>query len=126
MAAISPDPQTVAAFAARAGDGPVVMLNLLKFQPAGGEESYAAYTAAVTPLIARHGGRIVYAGRCEQLLAGEEEWDTVALVEYPSFGAWVEMVESEQYQAMAGHREVALARTLLYATTPSIIPTSDR
>jgi uncharacterized protein (DUF1330 family) len=124
MAGINPDAEAVAEFAERAGDGPVVLLYLFKYQPHGGAESYAAYAAMIAPLIAQHGGRILYTGRCEQLLAGEEEWDMAALVEYPTFRAWMEMVESEPYQAVAGHREVAFARTLLYATTPSPVPTS--
>ena len=34
----SVDPDALAAFAQRAAEGPVVMLNLLKFQPEGGAE----------------------------------------------------------------------------------------
>ena len=47
-----------AAFAARAEDeGPVVMLNLLRFAPDGGRERYAEYGAAVAPLLEGVGAR---------------------------------------------------------------------
>ncbi len=48
----TPDPTALAAFAQRAADGPVVMLNLLKFLPDGGAERYGEYGEAVAPLLA--------------------------------------------------------------------------
>jgi uncharacterized protein (DUF1330 family) len=98
-----------AAFAARAGDGsPVVMLNLLRFKPEGGRERYGEYGAAVAPLLERAGGRVVFAGDPATVLLGSRSWDMVLLVEYPTRGAFLEMIGSEDYQAIAHLRTEAL------------------
>ena len=105
----------LAAFAARAGDGtPVTMLNLLAFKPDGGRERYAEYGAAVTPLVEGRGGRIVFAGAPAAPLLGEEPWDLMVLVEYPSRQAFLDMVASEEYQAIGHLRSEALTRSELH------------
>jgi uncharacterized protein (DUF1330 family) len=105
----------LAAFAARAADsGPVVMLNLLAFKPEGGEERYMEYGAAVAPLLEKVGGRIVFAGAAAPAVIGEEGWDVVALVEYPSRQAFLDMVGSPEYQAIAHLRTEALAKGELH------------
>jgi uncharacterized protein (DUF1330 family) len=106
-----PNPDGLAAFAQRAGkqgDGPVTMLNLLAFKPDGGQERYAEYGAAVAPLLERVGGRVVYGGQAAPALLGDGRWDLVALVEYPSRQAFLDMVSSPEYQAIAHLRSEAL------------------
>lgn len=106
-----PNEAGLAAFAQRArqdGDGPVTMLNLLAFQPDGGQERYAEYGAAVAPLLERVGGRIAYAGQAAPPLLGGGAWDMVALVEYPTRQAFLDMVSSPEYQAIAHLRTEAL------------------
>ena len=106
-----PNPDGFAAFAQRAGqpdDGPVTMLNLLAFEPDGGQERYAEYGAAVAPLLERVGGRILYGGQAAPALLGEDRWDLVALVEYPTRQAFLDMVSSPEYQAIAHLRSEAL------------------
>ena len=97
-----------AAFAARAAEGPVVMLNLLRFRPDGGRERYEEYGAAVAPLLEKVGGRIVFAGEAAPSLLGKESWDLVALVEYPTRQAFLDMVGSEEYRAIEYLRSEAL------------------
>lgn len=112
-----PNAEGFAAFAERAqqaGDGPVVMLNLLAFAPNGGRERYAEYGAAVGPLLARAGGRILYAGEAVPPLLGHERWDLVALVEYPTRQAFLDMVGSPEYLAIAHLRSEALTRGELH------------
>lgn len=104
----------LAVFAARAEEGPVVMLNLLAFKPDGGEERYMEYGAAVAPLLEKVGGRIVFAGAASPALIGEEGWDVVALVEYPSRQAFLDMVGSAEYQAISHLRTEALAKGELH------------
>lgn len=104
-----------AALSERADDGsPVVMLNLLAFAPDGGKERYLEYGAAVAPLLDLAGGRIVFAGAASPTLIGEEGWDLVALVEYPSRRAFLEMIGSPEYQAIAHLRTEALAKGELH------------
>lgn len=118
--AVSTQPEPVneegfGAFSARAGDGtPVVMLNLLAFRPDGGRERYEEYGTAVTPLLEKVGGRIVFAGVPAAALLGEYSWDLVALVEYPTRQAFLDMVGSEEYQAIAHLRTEALTRGELH------------
>ena len=50
----------------RAAEGPVVMLNLLDFKPDGGAERYREYGEAVTPLLERAGGEVLYAGDADR------------------------------------------------------------
>jgi uncharacterized protein (DUF1330 family) len=112
-----PNEQGLAAFAQRArqaGDGPVTMLNLLAFAPDGGRERYARYGAAVAPLLERVGGRIVYAAESAPPLLGHERWDLVALVAYPSRQAFLDMVGSPEYLAIAHLRTEALTRGELH------------
>ncbi|MGE0066444.1 MAG: DUF1330 domain-containing protein [Solirubrobacterales bacterium] len=104
-----------AAFAARTSeDTPVVMLNLLRFLPDGGEERYAEYGAAVTPMVEARGGRIVYAGAPATALLGEHSWHLVVLVEYPNRAAFLEMLGSEEYKAIAHLRTEALEKGELH------------
>jgi hypothetical protein len=49
------------------------------------------------------------------LLIGEEEWDAIALVEYPSRKAFIEMAMSKQMEGIHHNREAGLDRTVLIA-----------
>lgn len=95
------------------------MLNLLAFRPDGGRERYEEYGAAVAPLLEGVGGRIVFIGQSSPPLLGGESWDLVILVEYPTRRAFLEMVESAEYQAIAHLRTEALARGELHPVDPA-------
>ena len=118
MSSLVPNPDALQAFMTNPDGGPVVMLNLLKFKPDGGAEAYGRYSAAVSKMVEARGGRILYAGRAQELLVGDESWDAIALVEYPSRKALIEMTLSPEYQAIHADREAGLERTVLYATKP--------
>jgi uncharacterized protein (DUF1330 family) len=115
----SPNQEGFAAFSERAAEGaPVTMLNLLAFAPYGGRERYEEYGAAVAPLLERIGGRIVFLGAPAPVLLGEDSWDLVVLVEYPSRQAFLDMIGSAEYQAIAHLRTEALARGELHPLDP--------
>ena len=97
----------------RASEGPVVMLNLLDFKP-GGAERYAEYGEAVAPLLERAGARVLQAGASAGALIGAGRWDLVALVEYPTRQAFLDMIGSPEYQAIGHLRTEALARAELH------------
>lgn len=103
-------------------DSAVTMLNLLEFVPDGGRERYAEYGAAVTPLLEKAGARVVFAGEASPVLLGDSSWDLVLLVEYPSRRAFLEMIGSEAYQAIAHLRTEALSRGELHPLTGVEIP----
>jgi uncharacterized protein (DUF1330 family) len=121
MSAIRPNPEQFKQLAADAATdtGPVVMLNLLKFKPGDGAREYNAYGDTARRMVERTGGRLIYAGRCEQVLIGDNDannWDAIAVVEYPSRKAFLEMVSQPDYEKAHEHREAGLERTVLIAT----------
>jgi len=102
-------------------DGPFVMVNLLKFKERAeyadgretdlnGAEAYAIYGAAVQKCIADVGATPGFSGVVTGLMLGEveENWDMVALVEYPSLEAFRTMMMSPEYQKIAVHRAAGL------------------
>jgi len=117
MPSIDPSPKQFGAFAKAPIDGPVVMLNLLKFKPEGGAESYAKYGELAAPHLKRAGGRVLYAGQGRMTVIGEDGWDEVLLVEYPSRQAFLDMVTHPDYQAITPYRTNALVDSRLYCTT---------
>jgi len=114
--------------------GPVVMVNLLKFKVraegggGSGADAYARYGGAVVKMIETHGGRLLWAGRGDQILIGDpaEDWDAVLLVWYPSRRAFVDMVTTPAYQEAHAHREGGLERTVVIACTPLQDRTGER
>jgi uncharacterized protein (DUF1330 family) len=107
-------------FSVRAAeDAPVVMLNLLAFKPAGGRERYGEYGDAVAPLLEKAGGRVVFTGLPGPPMLGDDSWDLILLVEYPSRQAFLDMIGSEEYQAIAHLRTEALAKGELHSVDPA-------
>ncbi|HEX7058661.1 MAG TPA: DUF1330 domain-containing protein [Solirubrobacterales bacterium] len=110
----------LAAFAERAEeDSPVVMLNLLSFKPDGGRERYAEYGAAVAPLLEKAGAKVVFVAGAASPLIGEDSWDMVLLVEYPSRQAFLDMIGSEEYRAIGHLRTEALVKGELHPMEPA-------
>jgi uncharacterized protein (DUF1330 family) len=98
--------------------GPFVMLNLLKFRGKEGLASYENYSRGVVKILGEVGAQVLYLGRADELLMGEERWNAVLLVRYPSRKSFLDMIMRLDYQGAHIHREEALERTVLYATTP--------
>lgn len=116
---IAPTPEQAELLAALPQDQPVVMLNLLRFKPDGGEEDYATYVREVRPHLESVGARALYAGKGRAFVIGEEArpwWDAMLVVEYPTPAAFVAMVTSDAYAEVHEHRERALERAELIAT----------
>ncbi len=101
-------------------DAPVVMVNLLKFKEPDGLNSYLQYGAGVAPLLERAGATVRYGGSNPAVILGADTkpwWDVMLIVEYPTPGAFLEMVTSAEYAAVHGHRAEALERGELIATS---------
>ena len=114
---VTPEPPSEEGFAdlsRRLDEGPVTMLNLLAFKPDGGRERYMEYGEAVLPLLEKAGGRVVFQGQAAPVLLGDESWDLVLLVEYPTRRAFIEMIQSPDYQAIGHLRTEALAKGELH------------
>lgn len=128
MPATKPRPEQLQKLATQVpADGPVYLLNLLKFKARAeyadgrmtdltGEQAYAIYVEGVSKLIASVGGRVVWNGRCNTLVIGDEDeppWDSVAIVEYPRLEAYEKVRGSANYGDVHVHREAGLAHQLL-------------
>lgn len=118
---LTPSPERMQEFFGGAEDGPFVMVNLLKFKDKAeyadgretdlsGAEAYAIYAAAVPKCLEQVGGRPRFGGAVTGLMLGEveEQWDMVALAEYPSLDAMRTMIMSPEYQEIAVHRAAGL------------------
>jgi uncharacterized protein (DUF1330 family) len=70
-------------------------------------------------MVEDRGGKVLWMGRADQRLIGDpaEGWDSVALVEYPSRKAFIDMVSAPEYESAHEHRESGLERTVLIACT---------
>lgn len=97
-------------------DGTVVMLNLLKFKPDGGFESYLKYMQESNKYVEGVGGKMIYLGKPNELLNGGETWDLMMLVQYPSRAHFLRMANNPDYLKIHEYREQALERAVLYAT----------
>lgn len=123
--AVEPDEAQLNAFMAL-GEGPVSMLNLLKFRktaayPDGqdadisGKEAYFRYAIPMTKLVMDAGGTLDFSGDALPMLIGEmdEAWDMVAIMTYPSPKTLAEISLTPEFQEIAVHRKAGLEGQLL-------------
>ena len=97
--------------------GPVVMVNLLRLRD---RAAYKRYSELAMPLITARGGTVLWAGDGEAVAYGDaqaDRWDYVVLVRYPSRAAFLDMVRSPDYAAANVHREQAVAKHLILASS---------
>ena len=106
-------------------DGPIYMLNLLKFRDRAayedgresdltGEQAYRIYGQEVAKLLVEVGGAPMFSASVERLMLGEVEelWDSAAIAMYPSRQAMFRMINMSEYQEIAVHRSAGLAGQL--------------
>jgi uncharacterized protein (DUF1330 family) len=97
MGFIEPEQEQIKTFRASGIEGPINMLNLLKFKPDGGREMYAQYAEHAGPCLKAVGGKVVYSAEGRMAVIGPEHWDMILIVEYPSVEKFLEMATSEEY-----------------------------
>ena len=125
---VDPTPEQLQRLAASTDDGPIVMLNLLRFKQQAdgpfegenisGREAYERYAEAVAPCLERVGGRIVFAIECAETVIGPDgEWDLCAGAEYPSRAAFLEMTADPAFGEAHPLRTAALAESRLIVST---------
>ena len=130
MQYVDPTKATFAAFRDNDRDGPIHMLNLVRFRenaayPDGrdvtGAQAYADYGRESYPVFSKLGGRIVWRGGFELMLIvpTEEKWDECFIDEYPSVSAFVEMVRDPVYREAVKHRQAAVIDSRLIRMTPA-------
>jgi len=127
---VYPDKEQIKGFMEPVSEGPICMVNLLKFKDKAayedgrdtdltGREAYALYEEGVKKLLQEIGGGIGFEGDVARLALGEVEelWDVVALAVWPSRGAMFEVMQSPEMQAISVHRSAGLAGQLNIETT---------
>jgi uncharacterized protein (DUF1330 family) len=121
--ALYPTKQQIQALLADPTPGPVVMLNLLRFEP-GGEAAYRRYAAAMRKIVEGRGGRFLWSGRATTQVVGTggEGFEIVGLVEYPSRKIFVEIATSPEVAEIGVHRTEGLEGQWLIATTAEPMP----
>lgn len=115
------DPSRMQALLEKGPDGPIFMVNLLKFKDKAeyedgretdlsGRDAYMIYGRAVTELLPQFGGRGLFAGDVTFLALGqvEELWDEIAIAMYPDRAAMVRMSLSNEWRQIAVHRAAGL------------------
>lgn len=143
MPSIEPTDDQLRDLQSRDLDGPVEMLNLLRFrdvadygrspelapaEPVSGAEAYAEYSRHTLPRLAAVGAEVVLMGRGGPTLIGPpgEHWDLALVVRYPSVAAFLTMTSDPGYLATVGHRTAALADSRLLPLVPSTHVGDDR
>lgn len=113
-------------------DGPIVMLNLLKFResaqypddreetPCSGRDAYARYQKIfVETLGSVSNAEVLYEGPVNQVFIGQADeanmdWDKALIVRYPSRKHFLKMMANDHYREEAlVHRYAGLERTVL-------------
>jgi len=136
MPSIDPTPTQLEQVAERAAalSGPIRMINLLRFRdvadygsvpdpsvdgPSTGAEAYGRYGEIAMREVAAVGGSQFEAAAAQMTVIGpeEEKWDLVAIIEYPSPAAFLEMIAKPSYRAGVHHRTAGLADTRIIMTT---------
>jgi uncharacterized protein (DUF1330 family) len=100
-------------------DVPVVMVNLVRYRD---RAEYKRYSELAMPLIKQRGGTVLWAGDAEGVAfgaPGENRWDYVVLVRYPSRAAFLDMMASPEYAIANAHRERGLEKHVIIATSES-------
>lgn len=125
---INPDAGQIQELLASGLRGPLQFVNLLAFHnvahyPEGhelaqnglsGAEAYGLYGMVALEHVTRRGGRLTLFNTVAQVLIGDgAPWHQVAVMEYPSVDAFVDMITDPDYMAGLVHRDAGLAQTVV-------------
>ncbi|MFN8028058.1 MAG: DUF1330 domain-containing protein [Acidimicrobiia bacterium] len=133
-----PTDDQIAELAARADDGPIVMLNLNRYRDVAqyepghpdadlglsGRDAYLRYGIVALDAVTTLGGRILWQTDARMLAVGTaDDWyDEVVAVWYPDTGAFLKLVEHPGYVEAHAHRDAALERAVVLCTAGEPAP----
>lgn len=111
-------------------DGPIQMLNLIRFKEkasyedgreATGADAYKTYGETSGPIFKRVGGKIIFNGNPKVMVIGpeDERWDMCFVAEYPNAAAFGEMIANPDYQKAVKHRQAAVEDSRLIRLKPA-------
>ena len=111
------DPEQIKALMEPGPDGPIFMVNLLKFKDKAeyedgrntdlsGREAYAIYGQAVSEILKDFGGKVVFMADVTHLSLGkvDELWDEVSIAMYPKSAIMVQMSMSPYWLSASVNR----------------------
>jgi hypothetical protein len=117
-----------------AEDGPVWMVNLMKYrelaQYEDGRESTLSGKEAddeYAPLesLAAIGAKPVFFGDVDQQLLGEDPiWDRIGVVKYPTRRSFIEMQSRPEFQRSHAHKDAGMDQTIVMGCRPMPYPTA--
>ncbi len=127
MGQIAPEPEQIEEMLKGPAEGPVVMVNLLRFKKEAdapdegltGEEAYGRYGAQMVRWVTSQGARLIWSGRVDSMVIGDtdEYFHTIALMEYPSRAEFLRIVGDPRVAEFSVHRTAGLDMQWLIATT---------
>ena len=106
-------------------EGPVAMVNLLKFRAQSldgdgtGLDAYLRYGAVARGIVESRGGSIKWIGTVDHPAlheGGDVNWDMVQLVTYPNRASFIEMVTRPEYLEANVHRTNGVEKHVILAT----------
>ncbi len=134
---IVPTSEQIQTMAEKGPEGPMVMVNLLKYRKKAayepdraetkenlsGRDAYQRYGMVAIQHVTKRGGRVVWGGPQKFVMVGDgsaNDWDDVVCVQYPSRSAFLSMTQDPDYLAAHYHREAGLERTVLLCCGPGM------
>jgi uncharacterized protein (DUF1330 family) len=130
MPTLNPTKDQFRAIADLPGEGPVLMINLLRFRSVAayaeddpeygeaavsGEQAYRRYAEETEALVLSLGGSQDWIGQPMLTVIGppDEDWDHAFVARYPSAETFMDMVRQPDYQRAVRHRNAAVSDSRL-------------
>ena len=96
-------------------EGPVVVVDLVKFKPDGAAR-YAIYDEIAEAKVKDLGGEVIFRGVAKEVSGFDSDaWDRVTFRKYPSMQAVMAMASSTEYQGAFPNRLASVAKSFVYA-----------
>ena len=110
-------------------DGPIYMVNLMKYhevaqytadagvdKPISGREADDRYNPA--SILAKLGATILFVGDVVGNHVGSEDWDRIAIVRYPTRKSFIEMQSRKDFGDKHVHKAAGMQRTIIVCCRP--------
>ena len=121
-----------------AEDGPIYMVNLMKYhevaqysddaspgsKPISGREADDRYNPS--SILSRIGAAIIFAGDVVGNADGPEDWDRIAVVRYPTRKSFIEMQSRKDFGEKHVHKAAGMKRTVIVCCRPEDLSLDTR
>ena len=115
---VNPTSASLDNLAEQTDDRPVIMLNLLRFNPRGDISIYSRYANKAAPEVEKVGSFVGYYGKAittpDPAFGFDDSWDGVALVVYHRRQSFIQLQNSRNYQLAIPFRTAGASRRTLY------------